>query len=146
MFQTWVVYLYRTGKYQRTVWRPSQGQKGVDERALMASPQPSPPRDVLKVGRADTRGLPGHLPVLLPTTMACSYPRWLRPWRHAKQEHFAQRPDVIGQPRGHRWGPRLPQLGRARPIGGLGLREGLAQSAMGQDEIVILLAQHQLLP
>src|SRR5205823_6859503 len=106
---------------------------------------PLPPRDVLKVGRADTRGLPGHLPVLLPTTMACSYPRWLRPWRHAKQEHFAQRPDVIGQPRGHRWGPRLPQLGRARPIGGLGLREGLAQTAMGQDEIVIHLEEHQLL-
>src|SRR6266700_913147 len=38
-----VVSLQRAGKDQRPVWRPSQGQKGIDERALMASPQPSPP-------------------------------------------------------------------------------------------------------
>ena len=38
-----VVSLQRAGKYKRPVWRPSQGQKGIDERALMASPQPSPP-------------------------------------------------------------------------------------------------------
>jgi hypothetical protein len=38
-----VVSLQRAGKYQRPAWRPSQGQKGIDERALMASPQPSPP-------------------------------------------------------------------------------------------------------
>src|SRR2546428_2102079 len=33
-----------------------------------------PPGDALTAGRADTRCLPGHLPVLLPTTVACSYP------------------------------------------------------------------------
>jgi hypothetical protein len=32
-----VVYLQRAGKYKRPAWRPSQGQKGLDERALMAS-------------------------------------------------------------------------------------------------------------
>ena len=78
---------------------------------------PLPPRDALKAGRADTRGLPGHLPLLLPTTMPCSYPRWLGPWRHAKQEPLAQRPDVIGQPRGHGRCPRLPLRGGARAIG-----------------------------
>ena len=86
----------------------------------MASLQPSPPRDALTAGRADTRGLPGHLPLLLPTTMPCSYPRWLGPWRHATQEHLAQRPDVIGQPRGHGRCPRLPRFGRALPMGGQG--------------------------
>jgi len=97
---------------------------------------PLPPRDVLKVGRADTRGLPGHLPVLLPTTMACSYPRWLRPWRHAKQEHFAQRPDVIGQARGHRWRARPPRRGRARAVGGYRLRHGLAYARMREAKII----------
>ena len=38
-----VVSLQPAGKYQRPAWRPSQGHKGIDERALMASPQPSPP-------------------------------------------------------------------------------------------------------
>src|SRR5262249_48856211 len=38
-----VVSLQRAGKYQRPAWRPSQGQKGIAERALLASPQPSPP-------------------------------------------------------------------------------------------------------
>ena len=38
-----VVYLQRAGIYKRPAWRPSQGQKGLDERALMASQSPSPP-------------------------------------------------------------------------------------------------------
>ena len=45
----------------------------------------------------------------------------LRPRRHAIQQHFAQGPDVIGQARGHRRGPRPPLLGRARAIGRQGL-------------------------
>jgi len=36
-----VVYLQRAGKSQRPAWRPSQGPKGLDERALMASQSPS---------------------------------------------------------------------------------------------------------
>src|SRR4030095_5082639 len=38
-----VVPLQRGGKYQRLAWRPSQEQKGIDERALKASLPPSPP-------------------------------------------------------------------------------------------------------
>jgi hypothetical protein len=38
-----VVYLQRAGKYQRPAWRLSQGQKGLDERALMASQRLSDP-------------------------------------------------------------------------------------------------------
>src|SRR5215472_6134337 len=38
-----VVYLQRAAKYQRPAWRPSQGQKGLDERAIMASQSPSHP-------------------------------------------------------------------------------------------------------
>ena len=37
------VYLQRAGKYQRPAWRPSQEQKGLDERPLMASQWPSHP-------------------------------------------------------------------------------------------------------
>jgi len=38
-----VVSLQHAGKSQRPAWRPSQGQKGLDERALMASQWPSHP-------------------------------------------------------------------------------------------------------
>src|SRR6266446_7347283 len=38
-----VVSLQRAGKYQRPVWWPSQGQKGIGERAIMASQWSSPP-------------------------------------------------------------------------------------------------------
>jgi hypothetical protein len=36
-----VVSLQRAGKYQRPAWRPLQGQKGLDERVVMASQWPS---------------------------------------------------------------------------------------------------------
>jgi hypothetical protein len=38
-----VVYLPNADKYRRLTRRPSQEQKGIDERALMASQRPSPP-------------------------------------------------------------------------------------------------------
>jgi hypothetical protein len=41
----------------------------------------------------------------------------LRPRRHSEQQHFFQRPDVIGQAGRHRWRPRPPPLGRARAVG-----------------------------
>jgi hypothetical protein len=78
---------------------------------------PLSPGDALKAGCADTRYQPGNFPLLLPTTAAYSSPRWLGPWRHAKQEHLAQRPDVIGQPRGYGRCPRLPLRGGARAVG-----------------------------
>jgi hypothetical protein len=38
-----VVYLSPADKYHRLTRRPSQGQKGIDERALMVSQRPSEP-------------------------------------------------------------------------------------------------------
>jgi hypothetical protein len=38
-----VVYLLAADKYPRLTHRPSQGQKGIDERVLLASQRPSPP-------------------------------------------------------------------------------------------------------
>src|SRR5205823_11952570 len=65
----------------------------------------------------------GPLPLLLPTTPVDSYPRQLWPGWHTKQQHFAQRPDMVGQPRRHggRTGP--PLLRGAAAVGGLGLRQ-----------------------
>ena len=77
---------------------------------------PLPPGNALTAGRADTRGPPGHLPVPLPTTVACSYPRWLGPWRDAKQYHLTQRPDMVSEARGHGGRARPPLPGRARAV------------------------------
>jgi hypothetical protein len=41
--QLQVVSHQRAAKYQRPAWRLSQGQKGLDERAIMASQAPSHP-------------------------------------------------------------------------------------------------------
>src|SRR6266850_2655482 len=45
----------------------------------------------------------GHLPWPLPTTTAGAQTLWLRPRWSPKQPHLPQRPDVVGQPRRHRW-------------------------------------------
>jgi hypothetical protein len=42
-FRETVVYLAAADKYPRPTRRQSQGQKGMDERALMASQSPSHP-------------------------------------------------------------------------------------------------------
>src|SRR5215471_21630662 len=60
---------------------------------------------------------------LLPTTTTCSHPRWLRPWRHAEEQHLAQRPDVIRQSSRHGRRPGLPALGGAAAVGELELRQ-----------------------
>jgi hypothetical protein len=69
----------------------------------------------------------------------------LRPWRHAKQQHISQAPDLIGESCRHRWRARAPHRGGATAVGGNGLRQRLAQAGMGQDEIMISLEPHQLL-
>ena len=53
---------------------------------------------------------------------------------------------MIGQARGHRRGAGPPPLGRARTIGGFGDQQGLAQTGVRQDKIVIDLEQRQLIP
>jgi CheY-like chemotaxis protein len=41
--EQWAVYLHPADKYSRLIRRVSSEQKGLDERALMASQRPSPP-------------------------------------------------------------------------------------------------------
>src|SRR5262252_2154179 len=62
---------------------------------------------------------------------------WLWPRWDPEQEHFAQRPHPISEPRGHggRTGP--PLLSRARAVGRPRLRQWLAQGGMRQAEIIV---------
>ena len=41
--ERWVVYLHTADKYHRLTRRPSQDQKGLEERPIMVSQQPSAP-------------------------------------------------------------------------------------------------------
>src|SRR2546427_6262016 len=84
-------------------------------------------------------------PVAPSPALSSSHPCWLRPRRHAEQEHLTEGPHMVGQPRGHRWRLGLPALGRAAAMGGLGLRQGQTYAGMGQTEIVIGMIQGQLL-
>src|SRR5712691_7476682 len=88
----------------------------------------------------------GFLPLPLPTTTAGSHPRGLRPRWHAKEQDVSQRPDLIGQPSGHRWRVRLPRLRRAHAMGGHRLRQGLAYARMREAKIVVDMVQNELLP
>src|SRR5207244_8974211 len=87
----------------------------------------------------------GPLPLLLPTTPVDSYPRQLWPGWHTKQQHFAQRPDMVGQPRRHggRTGP--PLLRGAAAVGGLGRRQRQAQGGGWQTEVIVHMIQSELL-
>jgi hypothetical protein len=101
--------------------------KKVYTRELSWHPSsPLTPGDSLDAGRADTQRPLRSPSLTLPTTTACSYPHWLWPGWHTKQQHFAQRPDMVGQPRRHsgRRGP--PLLRGAAAVGALGLRQGQA--------------------
>ena len=82
---------------------------------------PLTPGDALDAGRVDARRLLRPPPLAASHHPACSPPYWLRPRRHAKQQHLAQRPDVIRQSSGHGGRPRLPALGRARAVGRFGV-------------------------
>ena len=70
---------------------------------------------------------------------------WLWPRRHAKEQHFLQRPHVVGQSGRHRGRARSPLLGRARTVGRNRLGQWLAQTPMGQAEVVVAVVQGQLL-
>src|SRR6266566_4458146 len=111
----------------------------------MASQRPSPPGDALDTGHANTRRLLRRPPRAASYHPPCSYPHWLRPQRHAKQQHLAQRPDVLRQSSGHRWRPWLPALGRARAMRRPRLRQRLAYTGVGQAEIIVHVIQGQLL-
>jgi hypothetical protein len=66
-----------------------------------------------------------HRFLLLLTPAACLHPGGLGPRGHPIQEHFTQRPDVIGEARRHRWRLRLPLRGRTRAVGRDRLGHGL---------------------
>jgi hypothetical protein len=90
--------------------RPSQEQKGLDERALTASQWPSPP-----CGRPRGRPCERTSPAQAPSPRccpppACSHPRWLWPRRHAEEQHLTQAPHPIRQASRHRRCTRPPQL------------------------------------
>ena len=89
VMQERAVYLHPAAKYRRLTPRLSQEQKGLDERTRMASQWPSPPGDAFDAGHVTARRLLRPPPCAASSHPACSYPYWLRPRRHAKEQHFA---------------------------------------------------------
>ena len=87
---------------------------------------PLPPGDALDAGRVDARRRLRPPPLAASHHSACSHSCWLRPRRHAEHQHLTQAPHPIRHPRRHRRRLGTPLLGRARPIGRLGLRQRLA--------------------
>ena len=69
----------------------------------------------------------------------------LWPRRNSIEQHLFERPGVIGQPGHHCWRTGPPHLGGAMAIGWNGLSQRLAQTGMGQHEVVVNLEQDQLL-
>src|SRR5215475_1289238 len=107
---------------------------------------PLTPGDALEAGRVDAhRLLSGSLPWLLPLTTAASHPRWLRPRRHAKEQDVASAPDLVRQPRRHRWCLGLPPRGRAVAVGGQGLRPRWASGGVWHTEVIVPMRQCELL-
>jgi len=84
---------------------------------------PLTPGDALDAGRVDARRLLRPPPLAVSHHPAGSHPCGLRPQRHAEEQHLAQGPPMVGQPRGHGWCLGLPPLGRTVVMGGFGLRQ-----------------------
>src|SRR5712692_2527203 len=102
-----------------------QRDKKFYERGLSWPPSgPRSPGDALDAGHADTP-TPHQLTATRRSSPALysSHPCWLRPRRHAEEQHLAQGPHMVGQPSDHRWRLGLPPLGRAVAMGGCGLRQ-----------------------
>jgi hypothetical protein len=92
-----VLYLPNADKYRGLTRRPSQEQKGLDERTRMASQRPFHPwlyPQSQPSGHTDPRISSRH-PVVPSPALSSLRLRWLRPRRHAEQQHLAQRPDVL---------------------------------------------------
>src|SRR5712691_5772846 len=89
-----------------------QKDKKVYARGLSWHPSgPLPPGDALAAGRVDARRLLRPPPLAASHHSACSHPCWLRPRRHAEEQHLAQGPHLVGQSCCHCWRLRLPPLG-----------------------------------
>src|SRR5215510_2976952 len=85
-------------------------------------------------------------PVAPSPALSSSHPCWLWPRRDAKEQHFTQRPHMVGQARRHRRRPWPPLRSRATAVGGLGLGQRQAYAGMGQTEVIIDMIYGQLLP
>src|SRR4029453_10732091 len=87
--------------------------KKVWTRGLSWHPSgPLAPGDDLDAGRADTRPRVSLQQSVAPSPALSSlHLHWLRPRRDAKEQHLAQRPDMVGEARGHRGRARPPLLG-----------------------------------
>ena len=99
-----VVYLSPADKYPRLTWSTVKGSKrsiwaGSHGLPAVLSPLVTPSALVVWTHGACA----SHPSLLLPTPAACSHPRWLGPRGHPIQQHLTQRPDMIGEPRRHRW-------------------------------------------
>ncbi len=70
----------------------------------------------------------------------------LGPRRYPVEQHLCERPHVLRQARCHRGGTRPPHLRRPAAVGCLRQRQRLAQTGMGQHEIMIDVKQRQLIP
>jgi hypothetical protein len=68
-------------------------------------------------------------------------PRW-----YPVEQHFGERPDLIGQSCCHRRCTRPPHLRCATAVGDLGDRQRLAQTGVGQHEVVLDVEQPKLIP
>jgi hypothetical protein len=68
-------------------------------------------------------------------------PRW-----YPVEQHFCERPYLVGQSRCHRRCTRPPHLRCATAVGDFGDRQRLAQTGVGQHEVVIDVKQGSLIP
>src|SRR6266571_9245014 len=106
---------------------------------------PPTPGDALDAGRADARRLLRSPPLAASHHPAGSHPCWLRPRRHAEQEHLAQRPDMVGQSRRHGWCLEPPAFGGAAAVGRLGLGQELTEASMRQAEVIVAMVKSELM-
>src|SRR6516225_2536455 len=72
---------------------------------------PLTPGDALTAGRADARRRLRSPPLAASHHPAGSHPCWLRPRRHAEQEHLPEGPDMVGHSRRHGWCLEPPAFG-----------------------------------
>jgi hypothetical protein len=118
-----VVYLLTADKYRRLPCRPiigTESSKQAGSHYIPVALSSLVTRSKPAVRTHDPVSAHGD-PVAPSPALSSSHLRWLRPRRHAEQEHLTQRPDVLRQARGHGGRPRLPALGRARAVGRFGV-------------------------
>src|SRR5678815_1343806 len=107
---------------------------------------PLTPGDALEAGRVDAHRLLRLPPCAASSYPACSYPSWLRPRRHAKEQHSTYAPDMVRQSRHHGRCLGLPAFRRPCPVRWLRQHQGYPQAGMREAKVVVRLVESQLLP